>query len=427
MEIRRRRLASLSKKEELALRYDWSFWAREKQLPPPGAWFCWLIRSGRGFGKTRTGAEFVIERAKKGYKHIALIGKTKADVRDTMIEVGDSSILKCSPPWFMPKYEPSKRRLVWPNGATGVAFSGDDPDQLRGPEHDTVWIDELAKMRYPQETWDNMELGLRLGPDPRVCCTTTPRPIPIIKSLLADPDTVDVVGSSYENQENLSPHFIKRILRQYDGTRLGIQEIYGGILDDVIGALWNRTLLEKTRVNKPPELTRIVVAVDPAATTGETGIVVAGKAWWQGDWHGFVLDDLTLAGTPGQWGSQAVAAYHKWQADAIVGEINNGGDMVEHVIRTVEGGKNVRYISVRASRGKQTRAEPVVGLFERGHAHHVGQLADLEDQLCSWVPGEKSPDRLDAEVWALTELLVVEEEVEEPLVVFEEVVSISPF
>jgi len=418
-------LKSLTDEEALHLYYDWRFWARDKQLPPPGDWFCWLLRSGRGFGKTRTGAEWVIERARQGFRQIGLVGQTKADVRDTMIEVGDSSILRCSPPWFMPKYEPSKRRLTWPNGAIAVAFSGDEPDQLRGPEHDTVWVDELAKFKYPQETWDNLELGLRIGAQPQVCVTTTPRPIPIIKKLLADPATVDTVGSSYENKDNLSPHFISRIEQRYDGTRLGQQEIWGQILDDVPGALWSRDVLETTRLTEMPELARIVVAVDPAATVGETGIIVAGKAFYRGSWHGYTLDDLTTEGSPATWGTAAVAAYHKWHADAIVGEINNGGDMVEHVIRTVEGGANVRYISVRASRGKMTRAEPVAGLFEQGRGHHVGFFADLEDQLCSYVPGEKSPDRLDAQVWAYTELLIGEEQIQQ-VVVYEEPLIISP-
>jgi len=343
-----------------------------------------------------------------------------------MIEVGESSILKCSPPWFMPKYEPSKRRLTWPNGAVAVAFSGDEPDQLRGPEHDTVWMDELAKFKYPQQTWDMMELGLRVGPHPQVCVTTMPRPIPIIKKLLADPDTVDVVGSSYENKENLSKHFISRIEKQYEGTRLGRQEVWGDILDDVPGALWTRDLLEQTRLTEHPELVRIAVGVDPAATTGETGIVVVGIAHYKGDWHGYTLDDVTLPGTPGVWGTAVVAAYHKWSADVIVGEINNGGDMIEHVIRSIPGGRNVSYKCVRATRGKYTRAEPVANLFEQGRAHHVGFFADLEDQECSYVPGEqKSPNNLDAEVWAYHELMLEEEE-QELLVVYDEPVRIGP-
>lgn len=384
-----------------------------------------MLRAGRGFGKTLTGAQWVIDRAQNGYKHIGLIGQTKADVRDTMIEVGPSSILKCSPSGFRPKYEPSKRRVTWPNGAVAVAFSGDEPGQLRGPEHDTAWVDELAKFKYPQETWDNMELGLRAAADPRVCVTTTPKPIPIIKTLIADPDTVDVTGSSYENRANLSRRFIKRIFRKYEGTRLGRQEIHAELLDDMPGALWTRDVLEASRVTEPPELARIVVAVDPAATVGETGIIVAGKGLIGDQWHGYTLEDLTLQASPATWGKAAVAAYHKWSADAIIGEINNGGDMVEHVIRTVDGGANVRYKSVRASRGKMTRAEPVAGLFEQDRGHHVGFFPDLEDQLCSYVPGEKSPDRLDAEVWAYSELIVLEEEMEEIILVYEEPVRIS--
>jgi len=424
-EEKRRFLSSLSDEEALHLYYDWHFWARDKQLPPPGGWFCWLLRSGRGFGKTRTGAEWIIERARTGYKQIALIGQTKADVRDTMIEVGESSIMKCSPPWFMPKYEPSKRRLTWPNGAVAVAFSGDEPDQLRGPEHDTVWMDELAKFKYPQQTWDMMEFGLRVGPDPKVCVTTTPRPIPIIKQLVSDPDTVDVTGASYENAENLSPSYKRRILKKYEGTHLGRQEIHGEILDDVEGALWTRDLLESSRLAEHPELARIAVGVDPAASTGHTGIVVVGITPYQGEWHGYTLDDQTIQGSPAQWGLQAVAAYHRWSADVIVGEVNNGGDMVEHVIRSVQGGQNVNYKCVRASRGKYTRAEPVAALYEQDRGHQVGFFADLEDQLCSWVPGEDSPDRLDAMVWAYTELLIGEEKVE-AYTVYDEPIVISP-
>jgi len=420
-------LESLSDEEALALHYDWQFWAREKQLPPSGDWFCWLIRTGRGWGKTRTGSEFIIDRVRQGYKRIALIGQTKADVRDTMIELGPSCILKCSPPWMMPEYEPSKRRLTWSNGATAVAFSGDEPDQLRGPEHDTAWMDEPAKFKYPQETWDMMELGLRSSPDPRVIATTTPRAIPFIKKLIADPMTVDVVGSSYENKDNLSAAFITRIEQRYEGTRLGRQEVHGEILDDVEGALWTRDLLDKTRVSQHPPLARIAVGVDPAATTGETGIVVVGIGAMGNLWHGYTLDDRTMPGTPGAWGNEVVATYHKWQADVIVGEINNGGDMIEHVIRSVPGGANVSYKCVRATRGKYTRAEPVANLFEQGRGHHVGLFADLEDQECSYVPGEaKSPNNLDAEVWAYHELMLEEEEVEE-VYVYDEALTISRF
>lgn len=409
--MRNKILKSLSNKEAEALIYDWLFWARPDQLPPDGDWFGWLLRSGRGAGKTRTGAEWVISRAKqKDHAPIAIIGQTVADVRDTMIELGESAIMQVSPPWFMPHYEPSKRRLTWPNGVVATTFSGDKPDQLRGPQHGAVWVDELAKFRYPQETWDNMEFGLRLGDNPQVVITTTPRPIPIIKQLLEDPDIIDRVVSTYANIGNLSPAYIKRVVKKYEGTRQGRQELHGLVLEDNPMALWSRDLLETTRVNKPPDLHRIVVAVDPHSTSGQTGIVVAGVARTGDTDHGYTLEDATPPEgvKPNVWGGAAVAAYHKWGADCIIGEINHGGDMIENVIRNVPNGDNVAYKTVRATRGKYTRAEPVSNLFEQGRGHHVGQFAELEDELCNWVPGEPSPNRLDAEVWAYTDLMLDE-------------------
>jgi len=327
-----------------------------------------------------------------------------------MVELGESSIVKISPPWFKPVYEPSKRRLTWPNGVTATTFSGDKPDQLRGPQHGAVWVDELAKFRFPSETWDNMEFGLRLGDRPQVVVTTTPRPIPIIKRLLDDPDIIDRAVSTYANIGNLSPSFIKRIIKRYEGTHLARQELHGLILEDDPRALWSRDLLEHTRVNKPPDLHRIVVAIDPHATSGQTGIVVAGIGMYNDERHGYTLDDVTPPEgvKPHVWGSAAVAAYHKWRADCIVGEVNNGGDMVENVIRNVPDGRNVAYKMVRATRGKYTRAEPVSAIFQQGRGHHVGNFADLEDELCTWIPGEDSPNRLDAEVWAYTELMLDE-------------------
>jgi phage terminase large subunit-like protein len=402
-------LNGLTDSEIQALYYDWEFWARPDQLPPAGDWFCWLLRSGRGAGKTRTGAEWVISRARqKGHPPIALIGQTVADVRDTMIEVGESSILKISPPDFMPEYEPSKRRLTWPNGVIATTFSGDNPDQLRGPQHGAAWIDELAKFRYPIETWDNMEMGLRIGDRPQVVVTTTPRPIKAITNLIADPDCIDRVVSTYANIANLSPAYISRVIKKYEGTHQARQELHGQVLDDDPNALWSRELLEQTRIIKPPSLHRIVVAVDPHATSGQTGIVVAGIALVNNVIHGYTLDDNTSVegAKPATWGAAVVTAYHKWKADCIVGEINNGGDMIEDVIRNVPGGRHVSYKTVRATRGKYTRAEPVANLFEQGRAHHVGSFADLEDELCTWVPGLPSPNRLDAEVWAYTELIL---------------------
>lgn len=403
-------LADLTQGEAEALIYDWNFWARPDQLSPEGKWLAWLLRSGRGAGKTRTGAEWVIHRAKNGpYYPIALVGQTKADVRDTMIEVGESSILKSSPPWFKPKYEPSKRRVTWPNGVIATAFSGDEPDQLRGPQHGSAWVDELAKFKYPDETWDNLEFGLRLGPNPQVVVTTTPRPIPIIKQLVADPDVVDQVTSTYANIHNLAPSYIQRVVKKYEGTRLGRQELHGLILDDTPGALWTRALIEANRVRRYPDLIRIVVGVDPpASTTGTAGIVVAGigRCDCKGveELHGFVLEDLSMSGSPHAWAKQAVTGYHKYRADRLAAEANNGGDMVISTIETVDSGVSTE--KLWASRGKYTRAEPVAALYEQGKVHHVGMFAELEDEYCTWVPGEDSPNHLDAAVWALTELMV---------------------
>lgn len=421
---------TLTDREFQAVNWFYVFEARDKQLPPEGHWFTWLIRSGRGFGKTRTGAEWVIERARSGYKRIALIGQTKADVRDTMIEVEESSIMNVSPPWFMPEYQPSKRRVIWPNGSIATVYSGDEPDQLRGPQHDTAWMDELAKFKYPQQTWDNMEFGLRLGDNPQVLSSTTPRPIPIIKQLIADPETVDVTGTTYENIDNLSPQFIKRVIKRYEGTRTGQQELHGLILDDDPRALWNRQLLDETRVTEYPDLFMIVVSVDPAASSGQTGIIVIGIARILDDFHIYILDDATTpeGAKPEVWGTSAVSAYNKWKADLIIGEVNNGGDMIERVIRTIPGGRYVSYQTVRATRGKHTRAEPVSSLFQQGNAHMVGYYADLEDQLCSWVPGDDSPDRLDAMVWGAYGTGILESwEPQQGVIIQEDFTIISPY
>lgn len=419
-------LADLTDKEAEALLYDWNFWARPNQLPPPGDWFVWLLRSGRGFGKTRTGAEWVRAEIESGRRRrIALVGQSKADVRDTMIELGDSALLNVCPPWNRPVYESTKRRVVWPNGGVAIAYSGDEPDQLRGPQHDGAWVDELAKFRYPQGTWDNLELGLRLGSKPQAVVTSTPRPIPIIKRLLSDTAVVEVRGSTYENVGNLSPRFFERVRRLYEGTRLGRQELYGEVLDDVPGALWQRDSIERGRVRQHPQLLRVVVAVDPEASSeegsAETGIVVAGRG---ADGHGYVLDDRSLQATPHGWASAAVTAYHLHHADRVIGEVNNGGEMVGYTVATVD--PRVPFKAVHASRGKAARAEPVAALYEQGRVHHVGCFAELEDQMCSWLPGEKSPDRMDALVWALTELFLEPEDVE-GLVTYDERVEISAY
>ncbi len=386
----------------------WSFLAHAGQIPPDNAaWFCYLMRSGRGGGKTRAGAEWVLQRVRKGYRSIALIGAKASDVRDIMIELGDSSIMKVARPEERPEYEPSKRRLTFPNGAVAVAFSGEEPDQLRGPQHDTAWVDELAKFKYPQETWDNLMMGLRLGENPQVFITTTPRPIPIIKELLKSPDTIDVRFSTYDNAENLSPKFLAKIKEKYEGTRLGRQELYGEILDDNPGALFHRNVIDNLRhTGKLPQLIRVLTGVDPAVSSGEesaeTGIIAAGV---DAAGHYYVLADASLHGSPLEWARAVVRTHHERQGDRVIGETNNGGELVEANLRRVD--PSIPYKAVHASRGKAIRAEPIAALYEQGKVHHVGAFPQLEDQMCEWVPGDpnqKSPDRMDALVWALTEL-----------------------
>lgn len=402
----------------LRLKYTWRAWARDKQLAPDGNWSTWMIQAGRGFGKTRAGAEWVIEKARENPGcHIALVGRTVADVRKTMVQ-GMSGILAISPPWFRPEYNPSNRLLTWPNGSYATTYSADTPDQLRGPQHSFAWADERAAWQY-DDAWDQLMFGLRITPanggEPQCVVTTTPRNTKAIKELVADPTTVVTRGSTYDNRDNLAPRFLREVERKYKGTRLGKQELDGEIIDDIDGALWKRNWIEATRVRTMPDLKQIVVAVDPPATStatsdnpAECGIVVAGLGI---DNHGYVLADYSLVGTPDEWASEVLAAYSKHQADMIVGEINQGGEMVESVIRNAAkqaGMLNVPFTAVRATRGKQLRAEPISQLYEKNQVYHVGVFADCEDQMCNWVPGEKSPDRLDALVWSLTYLMVTD-------------------
>lgn len=334
---------------------------------------------------------------------IALVAPIASDARDVMVE-GESGLLSVCPPWNRPKYEPSKRRLTWPNGALATTYSADEPDRLRGPQHDLAWADEIASWRYP-EAYDMLMLGLRLGKDPRAVVTTTPKPIHILRELIKQTTVEITKGSTYENRDNLAPAFFEQIIRKYEGTRIGRQELEAELLDDIPGALWTRGIIRRTE--DPPDMIRIVVAVDPEATSteesSETGIVVAGKG---SDGLGYILEDLTVRGTPDEWARVVCGAYRKWEADRVVAETNQGGEMVEAVIRTVD--MNVSYKGVHASRGKVARAEPIAALYEQGRVKHVGTFDLLEDQMCSYVPGEKSPDRMDALVWALTELQIEE-------------------
>jgi phage terminase large subunit-like protein len=399
-------LNSLTTEQLNKLRSDWQFWARDKQLMPAGEWSIWLIMAGRGFGKTRTGAETALDLVEQGYRAGGLIGRTVADVRSVMVEGPLSGLLACARRrGYELNYEPSKRMITWPNGAVAYTYSGDKPDQLRGPEHDWLWADELAAWRYP-DSWDMARFGLRIGQRPIALATTTPRPVKHIRDLIDDPETVVTRGSTYENAANLSKLALSVLEAKYGGTRLGRQELLAELLDDVPGALWTRTILDRYRVREVPQMRRIVVAVDPAATSGEdsdeTGIVVEGVS---GHGHGYVLADLSLQGRPLKWAQVVVDAYRLWRADLIVAESNNGGEMVESNIHTVD--KHVPVKLIHASRGKRTRAEPISSLYEQGRIHHHGVFAELEDQMCTWVPDlDDSPDHMDAAVWGLTELML---------------------
>lgn len=384
-------------------RRPWLGWRRPEQRTPKGDWRTWLILAGRGWGKTRTGAEWVIDRVEDGAQRIALIAATAADARDVMVE-GESGILAVAPADLEANYEPSKRRITFASGAIATTFSADEPDRLRGPQHDFAWADELAAWRYP-EAWDQLQFGLRLGTDPRCIVTTTPRPTKEIRELVKSETTVVTRGSTFDNADNLAPAFLERILAKYEGTRLGRQELYAEILDDVPGALWTRAMLEAAVTGFPdlPEYQRMVVAIDPAITSGEdsdeTGIVVAGRDGGTG----YVLADLTCRLSPDGWARRAVEAYHRHKADRIVAEANQGGDMVKTVLRTVDPTVPVKL--VHATRGKRVRAEPVAALYEQGRVFHQAVFAELEDQLVTWTPDSPtSPDRLDALVWALTDL-----------------------
>jgi phage terminase large subunit-like protein len=380
---------------------DWyATQARPEQRPPGGDWRTWLILSGRGWGKTRTGAEWV-RSLRNSAPRMAIIAPTFADARDTCIE-GESGLRAICKDGEIVKWNRSMGELEFSTGAKVKLFSGDQPDRLRGPQHYAVWFDELAAFQYVQQAWDMAMFGLRLGTDPRAVVTTTPRPLPLVKRLLSDAKTHVTRGSTYDNRDNLAPAFFAEIVSRYEGTRLGRQELNAELLDDVEGALWNRELLEANRITSVGSVPRIVVAVDPeanASADSETGIVVAGQMENE---RFCVLDDASISGTPDQWARQVVSTFHKWRADRVVVERNQGGDMVAAVLRAVDA--NLPITEVYATRGKYTRAEPISALYEQGKVKHAGAFPKLEDQMCTWIPGEKSPDRLDALVWALTDL-----------------------
>ncbi|MGV8996386.1 MAG: DNA-packaging protein [Parvibaculaceae bacterium] len=399
-------LEGLSRKETQWLVEHWAYWARADQLLPAGTWTTWALLGGRGAGKTRAGAEWIrslVEQNLAG--RIALVGETLGDVREVMIE--GASGLTALAATNRPRYETSRKRLLWPNGAVAQAFSASEPESLRGPQFDAAWADEVAKWRYAEAAWDMLQFGLRLGTRPRQVVTTTPRPVPIVKRLLADEATVITRASTYANRANLADAFFRSVITRYEGTRLGRQELDAELIEDNPDALWSRDMIDATRVRVAPDLMRVVVAVDPPATSGpnadECGIVVVGLA---DTGCAYVLDDRSMGGlTPLTWASRAAKAYRDHHADRIIAESNQGGEMVSTIMRQVMPEASLRL--VRATRGKWVRAEPVAALYERGLVAHVGSLARLEDQMCDFVPGAgKSPDRLDALVWALTDLML---------------------
>ena len=390
------------------------------QEPPAAAnngkpWTTWLVLGGRGAGKTRLGAEWVraaaygtTPYAERRHRHIALIGETEHDVREVMIE-GVSGLLRISPRDQRPLWFPTRRRLEWPNGAVAQAFSAEDPEQLRGPQFDAAWCDELAKWRRAGDAFDMLQFGLRLGARPRQLITTTPRPTALIKRLIADPHTAVTRAATHTNAAFLSPAFLTQVVQRYEGTRLGRQEILGEIIEDRPDALWSRAVIEACRVRAAPPLARIVVGIDPPAGSRQgsdaCGIVAAGRAE---DGTIYVLEDATAAGlAPAGWAARAIALYRRHEADTLVAEVNQGGEMVRAVIRRVDA--SVPLKTVHATRGKWVRAEPVAAMYAQGRVKHVDPPpAELEDQMCDFgvngLSDNTSPDRLDALVWAVTEL-----------------------
>lgn len=404
------------------LKHDWSFWARDNQLEPDNDdWNTWFINAGRGFGKTRSGVEWVRENVKRGVKRIAAVASTNSDIERVMVK-GESGFLSvcwkgdktyAGKKMGFPEWSPTKRTLTWENGAQVQFFSAEEPERLRGPQFELAWCDETAAWNKDMDTWSMLQFCMRLGKHPRIMVTTTPKPTKLIRQILKDPKTVVTTGSTFDNSANLADTYLTAVKEQYEGTRLGRQELYAEVLEEAQGALWTTAMLDECSVKHEavPDLARIVVALDPAVTSNAesdmTGIVVAGI-----DINGiaYVLGDYTDRLSPQGWAMKAIELYHFHQADRIVAEVNQGGDMVRTTIHGED--ETVSYKAVRASRGKYARAEPISALYERGLVKHVSNppdgasLNELETQMRTWEPLGRvgSPDRLDALVWAITDL-----------------------
>lgn len=404
-------LKSISDDEAQALLFDWrNFHARPDQIAPDGEWDIWLLLAGRGFGKTRSGAEWIKEQVENGARRIALVAETQKDLEEVMV-AGESGILSLYPENMQPKYTKKPVKIVWPNGAIALGYNATEPDQLRGPQFDCAWSDELAKWRHARATWDQLQFGLRLGDHPQQIVTTTPRPIEVLKEIVAGKEGIIVTtkGKTKDNLANLAPAFIRKIYNRFEGTRLGRQELNAEILGDIPNALWTYQTLETSRVLEAPPLGRVVISIDPAVSNTENsdahGIFAIGLDEEGND--AYVLEDGSLHGSPLDWATRVLRMYDEHQADAIVAEINQGGDMVEHTIKTKRSNANV--IKVRATKGKHVRAEPVASLYEQGRVHHVGAFDQLEKEMTMMTTagykGDNSPDRLDSVVWGITELL----------------------
>jgi phage terminase large subunit-like protein len=414
-------LSGLSDNALAALPWMFEFWALPHQLPPEGVWKTWVIMGGRGAGKTRAGAEWVRNEVEGAgptdpgrSRRVALVGETVDQVREVMI-FGNSGIMECSPPDRRPEWSATRKQLQWPNGAIAQVFSAHEPNSLRGPQFDAAWVDELAKWKKGDQAWDQLQFALRLGENPRQVVTTTPQNVEVLKDILKNPSTVVTHAPTDANRAYLAASFLEQVQARYAGTFQGAQELQGLLIEDVRGALWTTVMLEAGRIDVAPRLQRIVVAVDPPVTghgkSDECGIVVVG-AITEGppqNWRAVVLEDASVTGaSPEQWARAAIAAMQRHGADRLVAEVNQGGDLVEGVIRQID--PLVPYRAVRASRGKVARAEPVQALYEQGRVQHLRGMAALETQMCQMTAqgylGKGSPDRVDALVWALTDLIV---------------------